>query len=239
MLEIIPVIDVREGKVVHASGGVREAYPPLRSVLTQSVDVVEVLSDLLAWFPFPKVYIADLDAIERGNHDIELYRALSHHFKHVDIWLDCGIESTSQLSPFSELPNISPVLGSETLQDLSVLKDKEWRHKLVLSLDRKQQTFLGKPELLADSDLWPERTIVMSLDHVGSAAGPALDWSDQLRSIKPNLAWFLAGGVRDETDLEQVEKSGCAGVLIASALHTGRIDKNCVSRFMEQEHRPS
>jgi phosphoribosylformimino-5-aminoimidazole carboxamide ribotide isomerase len=131
------------------------------------------------------------------------------------------------------------VLGSETLDDLSLLSNEAWRQRLILSLDRRKQQFLGQPELLSNSQLWPQNVIVMSLDHVGSHSGPALKWFQQLQAERADVNWFIAGGVRNEQDLEQVEQFGGAGVLVASALHTGQIVRQTISRFMEQEYRPS
>jgi phosphoribosylformimino-5-aminoimidazole carboxamide ribotide isomerase len=239
MLQIIPVIDIREGRVVHARGGERHAYPPLVSQLTKSVDVAEVVADLLAFYPFPQLYIADLDAIETGQIHTSLYQTLASQFPQLQIWLDCGIHDEEQLTPFKVLTTIYPVLGSETLDDLSLLSNQAWRQRLILSLDRRKQQFLGQPELLSNSELWPQNVIVMSLDHVGSHSGPALEWFQQLQSERADVNWFIAGGIRNEQDLKQVEQFGGAGVLVASALHTGQIVRQTISRFMEQEYRPS
>ncbi len=62
-MEIIPVIDVMKGRVVQAKGGVRAAYQPLQSQLTQQTDTIAVVADLLAYAPFKTLYMADLDAI--------------------------------------------------------------------------------------------------------------------------------------------------------------------------------
>ncbi len=239
MLQIIPVIDIRQGRVVHARGGERHAYPPLSSILTDSHDVLQVVSDLLNWYPFPRLYIADLDAIETGQAPTTLYQSLTIQFPQLSIWLDSGIQHKAQLAAFKELTTIYPVLGSETLDELSLLKNKDWRQRLILSLDRRKQQFMGKPELLSNTELWPENVIMMSLDHVGSNTGPDLGWFQQLQSAKADVSWFIAGGIRNEQDLEQVEQNGGAGVLVASALHTGQISRQVISRFMEQEYRPS
>jgi phosphoribosylformimino-5-aminoimidazole carboxamide ribotide isomerase len=197
------------------------------------------VSDLLNWYPFPRLYIADLDAIETGQAQTTLYQTLAIQFPQLSIWLDSGIQHEAQLSSFKALANIYPVLGSETLDDLSLLKNKDWRQRLILSLDRRKQQFMGKPELLSNTELWPENVIMMSLDHVGSNTGPDLDWFQLLQSAKADVNWFIAGGIRNEQDLEQVKQNGGAGVLIASALHTGQISSQVISRFMEQEYRPS
>ena len=79
-MNIIPVIDIRDGIVVHARGGERANYQPLKSLLTQSVKLEQVIDDLLAWYPFKQLYIADLDAIEQKQHTPQQYQHLIDTF---------------------------------------------------------------------------------------------------------------------------------------------------------------
>lgn len=239
MLQIIPVIDIRGDRVVHARGGDRQNYPLLKSKLTQSTDIGQVLADLLTWFPFPRVYIADLDAIEQGQQNTAFFRQLCEKHRQVELWLDSGIKQASQLQGFDDIANLRLVIGSETLEEFSLLTDSSWQGRLILSLDRRHGRLLGNSELLGQTALWTDKVIVMSLDHVGTNQGPALDWMDQLKTFRDDIEWYLAGGVRHQRDLEQVEQSGGTGVLVASALHTGQLDRQMLACFMEQEHRSS
>lgn len=232
MLQIIPVIDIQDGIVVHARGGDRQHYPPLQSALTRSVEPAQVMSDLLHWQPFSAVYIADLDAIQTGSIHRERVQQLCHQFSDTEIWLDAGIKTAKQLATLDGMANLRLVLGSETLQELSVLNDKHWAGRLMLSLDRKNGRFLGLPALLADSRLWTEKVIMMSLDHVGGDKGPALEWLQQLIAERRDIDWLVAGGVRHQQDLEQIEQTGAAGALIASALHTGQLSREALGRLL-------
>lgn len=225
MLEIIPVIDIRGGIVVHARGGDRRAYAPLQSRLTTATSVSQVMADLLSWWPFPRVYIADLDAIEQGAADIHFYRQLCQQFSDVEIWLDSGVQNRTDLMPLLTIDGLRPVVGSETLQSLELLVDASCSEKLVLSLDRRGGAFLGQQALLEQPAIWPSTVIVMSLDHVGANQGPALEWLGQLRRQREDVAWYLAGGVRGKQDLLLAEENSATGVLIASALHTGALSR--------------
>ena len=61
---IIPVIDLRTGRVVHARGGSdRSRYPPLRSPLCPLPDPVMVAGALAGAARSDVLYLADLDAI--------------------------------------------------------------------------------------------------------------------------------------------------------------------------------
>jgi phosphoribosylformimino-5-aminoimidazole carboxamide ribotide isomerase len=65
-VKIIPVIDVLGGRVVHAVRGRRKEYQPLKSTLCASTDPVDVAAALKA-LGFGELYVADLDAITRGQ----------------------------------------------------------------------------------------------------------------------------------------------------------------------------
>lgn len=239
MLQIIPVIDVRGGKVVHAQGGNRHAYPPLQSKLTQSIELNQVVADLCSWFDFPRIYIADLDVIESGQQKPEVYRELCGQFSEVEFWLDTGIKQAVQIEAIKNIANLQLVIGSETLEDLTLLTDEHWRHRLILSLDRRHGQLLGDKSLLHKSALWTDKVIVMSLDHVGANRGPALEWMNELKLRRPDVEWFLAGGVRDCQDVMKIEQCGGKGVLVASALHAGLLDRQFIARLMANEHHPS
>jgi phosphoribosylformimino-5-aminoimidazole carboxamide ribotide isomerase len=65
----------------------------------------------------------------------------------------------------------------------------------------------------------------MNLARVGGDVGPDFDRLRAVQAIAGARAVYAAGGVRDATDLAQLQALGCPGVLIASALHNGRLTR--------------
>ena len=63
----------------------------------------------------------------------------------------------------------------------------------------------------------------MTLGRVGSGAGPDLDRLAAIRARAGARRLYAAGGVRDKADLAALKDAGAAGVLVASALHDGKI----------------
>lgn len=232
MLQIIPVIDIRGGIVVQARGGNRQHYPALKSVLTSSVEPDEVIADLLRWLPFPCMYIADLDAIEQGSQQVDFYRMLCRQFPQTTFWLDSGIKRSDQVAAYDDISNLYLVAGSETLVETEMLLQKDMAARLILSLDRKKQAYLGKEALFSAPELWTRRVILMNLDRVGAKQGPDLEWLQIQRSQSQMVDWYLAGGIRDEADLIKTQQTGAAGVLIASALHTGALSKALLKHLL-------
>ena len=221
-MEIIPVIDIMGGKVVQANGGDRAQYPLLRSILTNSDEPRQVINDLLAYHPFPSFYIADLDAIEYGVMNELLYSDISKQFPKTKFWLDAGIRTKKQWQELVNIPNVYPVLGSETVESATWLDENDAQKKSILSLDFKHGLFLGDEALLSQPKRWTERVIAMNLDCIASKSGPDFELLTDLKN-RSNSQIIAAGGIRSEQDLMLLEQQGIEQVLVASALHDGRI----------------
>ena len=165
-------------------------------------------------------FTKDLDAIcGEGNH-IELIADLHREHPELRLWVDNGLTELSRLSRLAR-----PVIGSESLDDLSTLYQlRKTLRSPLLSLDFRAATPLGPAELEGQSAVWPEEVIVMSLSRVGSSAGPDFKLLHRLRNLAPENKIYAAGGVRDHTDLERLNEMGINGALLSTALHQGRVD---------------
>jgi phosphoribosylformimino-5-aminoimidazole carboxamide ribotide isomerase len=212
-MEIIPVLDLKGGAVVHAKQGQRDAYRPIVSRLAVTSAPNDVFAGLLRLHPFQKVYIADLDAIEnRGGHSKVIAELACAHAS-IEFWVDNGNAS-------SDADNLKHILGSESigaghLQPIAP--------GAILSLDFRGGDFLGPIALLEQPSLWPDRVIVMTLARVGSGAGPDMERLGLIKQRAGARLVYAAGGVRGRADLDALRAAGAAGVLVASALHDGRL----------------
>ncbi len=219
-LRIIPVLDLLRGSVVRARQGRRELYRELRSPLAQgSSEPREVLRALLQLHDFETLYIADLDALQGGAPQRELLRGLAGAHPGLRLWVDAGAHTAALARELG----VTPVYGTESLAAPPLPPhEAPW----VLSLDFRDGQPLGEhaPAWLAAPAAWPDDVVVMSLERVGAGSGPDLQRLRGLRELAPRARWHAAGGVRDESDLRELRASGVHGVLLASALHDGRLD---------------
>jgi len=228
-MEIIPVIDIRRGQVVHAVKGQRQNYRPLQTSLCESNSPEDIVQAFVSSYPFKTIYIADLDAIERQSNNDQIIRQLHDKFQSVTFWVDQGLSSSTDLKNqccgqhvFGSETNISP----DTLNEIITISPD-----IILSLDFQTNTFLGDQNLLQKTSLWPGRIIIMSLAHVGSDNGPDYELISSLIKTAGDRKIYVAGGVRHETDLELLKNMGIDGVLIATALHTQRITSETLNKF--------
>ena len=223
-MEIIPVLDLKGGDVVHARQGRRDAYRPIVSRLSPTSAPHDVLAGLLRLHPFTKVYIADLDAIEgRGEHS-SIIAELARAHPRLAFWIDSGGAAAIDQA------NIRHVLGSESIRDGETLQAID--PGSILSLDFRGSDFLGPPALLEEPSLWPDCIIAMTLARVGSGAGPDLERLAMIKRRAGARRLYAAGGVRGSADLDALRSAGAAGVLVASALHDGRLSPADIAEFL-------
>src|SRR4051812_44656392 len=224
-MEIIPVIDLKGGQVVHARMGQRDFYRPIETPLAPTSDPLDVTRGVLSVFPFRSLYVADLDAIERtGNNDAVLVRLRDAH-PALELWLDNGVAEPEAARRFLDAALGRLVLGSEAQRDAALAASLKDDPGVVLSLDFRGDAFLGAPSLLAQPELWPARVIVMTLARVGSGAGPDIARLREIRARAPNAALYAAGGVRNAGDVAALKREGIAGALVASSLHAGELTR--------------
>ena len=220
-MKIIPVIDLKNGVVVHAKRGERENYQAIKSVLTTNADIYSVLNGFLQLHAFDTFYIADLDAITGQGRQHILIEQVAKDFPKITFWVDAGYQKAQNF-----LPNYLPVLGSECFTDDNFYEILEFEKRFILSLDFSSNgEKLGSQKFFTQTELWSENVIVMTLNRVGSSQGVAIDLLEKFKHDYPHTNFIAAGGVRNRDDLAQLKKMGIEQVLVASALHSGVITK--------------
>jgi phosphoribosylformimino-5-aminoimidazole carboxamide ribotide isomerase len=225
LLQVIPVIDLKQGTVVHARFGERARYRPLQSMLCEGSAPAAVIEGLIGLYPFPTVYAADLDAIEGTGDNADALRHIRRAFPQLELWVDAGFRDAGQCRAWLEQDLGTLVLGSEGQSGPETLRElgaSALGPRVILSLDFRGEQFVGSPELLHPG-LWPRRVIAMTLARVGSGQGPDIEGLADILALAGERQVYAAGGVRDGADLDRLAQLGTAGVLVASALHDGRI----------------
>jgi phosphoribosylformimino-5-aminoimidazole carboxamide ribotide isomerase len=211
------------GLVVHARFGDRAHYQPIRSRLCESPRIEDVVSGLLDLHAFRHLYVADLDALLGRPQQLSALDAVRRIAPGLVLWIDAGIRTGAQLSLIGERG--TPVLATEKLTPHEAEGLLAACPVAVLSVDYRGERALGDPVFLDRLVIRPTHIIVMNLARVGSGQGPDLPLIEALRPRAPTSRWYAAGGVRDALDLQQCRAAGVAGVLVASALHDGRISR--------------
>lgn len=228
-MQIIPVIDLKDGQVVRAVRGDRARYQPIDSLLCPGSDPAAMAQRLCEHCATDTLYLADLDALQGDEPQIAVLQRLLGEHRALRLWLDAGFADAEQADALRAAlgeagHRVNPVFGSESLRSVEALaRCFAPPSEALLSLDRRGGTALDVAGLWGRPTLWPQRLIVMSLDRVGSFEGPDLDTLAAVRALAPKAQLIGAGGIRHAADLQAAAAAGADAWLIASALHDGRL----------------
>lgn len=238
---IIPVLDLKDGLVVHARAGKqahagkRAEYRPIATPFGPPHDAIAIARALLGITFSPVLYVADLDAILGRGNNFDVCRDLADAFPGTELWIDAGFSDVDDCAFWLPL-GATLVIGSETIASLDAwtnLRGSLGQH-VVLSLDFDEQGLRGPKEVLSDPALWPDRLILMSLGRVGTETGPDLGRLQQALHLAGTCSVYVAGGVSDLEDIMRVADAGARGVLAATALHSGALTQKEIAALMRE-----
>lgn len=166
-----------------------------------------------------QLYIADLDAIQHRGSNRSLLIQIAQTFPHLTLWIDAGFSSPSTLQDLQTELSFRPVIGSETWQHTRPFTCEQ----AILSIDSVNELLRDPSGITTDESRRPDTLILMNLDRVGSQAGPDTKLLSHWKTVAPDAALYMAGGVRGRDDLVALQAAGAEGVLLASALHSGAL----------------
>lgn len=236
---ILPVIDLRFGQVVRGIAGRRDEYQPIDSRYAGDSRPGSIAHVYVSDFGFQDCYVADLNAILDGQLDVAALEAIA--VQGLSVWLDAGIGNVPQWQACqAALREWSPyrwVVGLESLESWQALVQL-LRHispeRLVFSLDMKAGVPLTTredfqqmtPEQIARhaAELGVTSMILLDLAAVGEGKGSqTLSLMQTLKGEMPAVQLLGGGGMSWPDDIAALATCGAARVLVASALHDGRI----------------
>lgn len=232
-LKVIPVIDILNGKVVHAVKGKRSEYKPLQSILTDSTEPVAV-ARAFKNIGFTELYVADLDAIIDCSSSFAPLKQIAEETG-LALIVDAGITNLERAQALLDNGVSRVIIGTETLQNKSFVAEAVKNlggERVVVSLDLKGMKVLVKlgfsgcvdPMCLLREfkEVGVSRVIILDLSRVGSGEGVNVDFLRKALGLG-GMDIYVGGGIRDTADLVELADLGISGVLVATALHTGKI----------------
>jgi phosphoribosylformimino-5-aminoimidazole carboxamide ribotide isomerase len=232
-LNVIPVIDILNGKVVHAVRGKRSEYKPLQSVLCDSVEPLEVAKTFKE-LGFSELYVADLDAIIDCSANFQALKRIVDETG-LKLMVDAGVTAMERARSLLDAGAAKLVIGTETLQDKGFVGEATrffGADRVVVSLDMKADKVLVRlgfngctdPSCLLREfkNMGVSQVIVLDLTRVGSGEGVNVDFIKKVLS-ELGMNAYVGGGIRGIDDLVELKNLGVSGVLVATALHSGKI----------------
>lgn len=246
-VRVIPVIDLLAGQVVRGIAGRREEYRPIRSQLVPGSDPVEIARALVERFGFSVGYLADLDAIGGAEPAWDTYQAIAA--TGLRLMVDLGLRDFATAERLHALLQpgslAAAVVGLESLPTIDHLRrflGLLGPGQVVLSLDMHGGRPITQvpewtecsPASIASAaiSLGVRRLLLLDLARVGMGEGLGTEQlAAELRRGHPEVELIGGGGIRGPADLRELAVSGYSAILVASALHDGRLTPDDVQNI--------
>ena len=254
-MRVIGVVDLLDGRAVHARAGKRESYAPVRTVAGSNLapgDALAIARAYLDRLGITELYVADLDAIMgRAPQDaiVTSLAALG-----APLSLDAGASSVDRARHAIHLGASSVVVALETLSSYDALSEictATGGARVAFSLDLRD----GEPIIASSApgsrggipgepvdaiagraaDAGVGALIVIDLARVGTGGGLDLRLIARVRDAAPGLPLLAGGGVSGLDDLVRLAEAGCDGALVATALQDGRLGATGVAAAMQYQ----
>ncbi len=231
-----------------ARGGRREAYAPVRSQLVDGGAASDPLVLARAYrdvLGCDEWYVADLDALAGGAVQRALVRALAG--LRGRLLVDAAVSSPERARELIADGATRVVVGLESLPSLDALgriARAVGLERTAFSLDLRDGAPLaearlsGTPLELARAAVTAGAgaIIVLDLARVSSGRGVDSGLLEALRRAHPHVDLLAGGGIGTVRDLERLADAGLDGVLVATALHDGRIRRDDVAAVRRADH---
>ncbi|MHB1921457.1 MAG: 1-(5-phosphoribosyl)-5-[(5-phosphoribosylamino)methylideneamino]imidazole-4-carboxamide isomerase [Chitinophagaceae bacterium] len=240
-MEIIPAIDIIDGKCVRLSQG---DYARKNIYHHDPLEVAKAFEDL----GIRRLHLVDLDGARLGK--VINWKVLEQISGHTGLVLDFGggIKTDQDIDILFSSGGDIATLGSIAVKDpelfFSWLK-KYGPQKILLGADVregkiaisgwKQVTAIVLEDFLSQHlDRGVRQIFCTDISRDGLLLGPSLELYRKLVARFANLELIASGGVASIMDLEDLEEIGCRGVIIGKALYEGRISPNDLVAFLRK-----
>jgi phosphoribosylformimino-5-aminoimidazole carboxamide ribotide isomerase len=233
-MNIIPAIDLREGRVVRLAQGdyARQTLYP--------ADPVQLACEYLAagtrW-----LHVVDLDGARAGHlHNLRVIAAIAN--SGLSLQAGGGVRDADDVKRLFDAGVARVVVGSVAVNDPDEVEKWIARHgaeRICIALDTRQA---GDGSWTLPVRGWTSastRTLDQLAPHYagcgaahvlctdiardGMLSGPNIELYEHLGQIVPTLAIQASGGVRDADDVSALRSLGLAGVILGRSLLEGRL----------------
>ena len=233
-MELIPVVDIKNGVAVHAVKGDRDNYKPVVSILSEDSRVFSITEAFKKKMGLDSIYVADLDAIISRDmkNTAMLYELITS--LDLNLYLDSGIQNRADLDAPLLKSVFRVIVGTESIEDVSVSEEALQLfgpEKVIVSIDIKDGAPLGifrnyTPYELVEKffGLGVRKYILLDLKTVGSNSGineELIKIAQKFRHL--NAEFITGGGVSEIGDIIRFQGCGISKILVGTAIHNGRI----------------
>ncbi len=223
-LELLPAIDIKNGKVIQLSSAVSGS----NTVMVEPLEVIQRFSSAGSKW----IHLVDLDAAYGTGENAKLIKHLVQ-MSQVDIQLSGGIANQKSLDVALATTAKRVNISTAGLEDIDWIKNviEKYRERVCVGLDVTQGSLIarGSGKVIGDLDHFISvlneagcsRIIVTDNSTDGALVGPNFQLLEQVIS-QSSAEVVASGGVSNLSDLQQLRKMGLAGAIVGKALYVGQ-----------------
>lgn len=239
MIEIIPAIDLIDGKCVRLSQG---DYQQKTVYNEQPLEVAKAFSD----HGIRQLHLVDLDGAKA--HHIVNQKVLEQIATKTNLIIDFGggLKSAEDLKIAFESGASMVTGGSIAVRDpeeFSRWIEKYGGEKIILGADVKNEKIsVGGWMETTEIDLMPfvsgyikkgiSKVICTDISKDGMLGGTAVDLYRKMLSIEPEMYLIASGGVSSVRDIEMLVEAQIPAVITGKALYEGKIKMKDLKIFL-------
>lgn len=230
MIEIIPAIDLIDGKCVRLSQG---DYNQKTIYNENPVEVAKMFADA----GIRRLHLVDLDGAKA--HHIVNHKVLERITNLTDLIVDFGggLKSDDDLCIAFECGASMVTGGSIAVKNPDVFSSwitKFGGEKIILGADvKKEKIAVGGWLETTELDLMPfilnymeqgiSKVICTDISKDGMLQGPAIELYKKMLAEKPDMYLIASGGVSSIRDIELLHEAAIPAVIIGKAIYEGKI----------------
>lgn len=238
MIELIPAIDIIEGKCVRLTQG---DYDTKKVYNEDPLEVAKMFED----YGIRRLHVVDLDGARQGR--IINYRILERLATYTSLVIDFGggLKQDNDLEIAFESGAQMVTGGSIAVKNPNTFKSwisKFGSEKIILGADAKDKRIaISGWEETTDNELIPfiqhyhqegiSKSICTDISRDGMLQGPAIDLYKEVLEQIPQLYLIASGGVSSIQDIEKLAEAGIPAVIFGKAIYEGKIQLKDLIRF--------
>ncbi len=241
MIELIPAIDIIEGKCVRLVQG---QYQQKKTYSDQPLQVARHFAGL----GVRRLHLVDLDGAKAGKLvNLDILQSIAEDTALV-IDFGGGIKSDEDIQSVFDAGAAMITAGSIAVKDRA--KVEKWLaeygpEKIILGADTRdgkisinawqEDTTLGIFDFVQGyMNLGINRLICTDIARDGMLGGTALDLYKALKDRFPSLEIIASGGVSGMEDIRELEQAGIDGVIFGKAFYEGNITSQEIVEFFNE-----
>lgn len=240
MIEIIPAIDIIEGKAVRLSQG---DYEQKKVYNEDPLEVAKMFEE----HGIKRLHVVDLDGAKTGR--IINYRVLERIASRTSLIIDFGggLKSDADLDIAFDSGAAMVTGGSIAVKKPEIFQrwiDKFGAEHIILGADCKDKkiavagwTETTSEEVIPFIEKWRRqgilKVICTDIGRDGMLTGPNIELYKEIKEVDPGNCLIASGGISCIEDIERLEEAHIPGVIIGKAIYERKISLKDLAGFVE------